>query len=99
MLREKLLMAVSVSPTIAFPFPALVDYPNHLARMYILSRAVGNPHPYYEVVWRPFPNVALDVLVPPLASLMGVPLATRAFLLVSQVGLFAGATLLERSVK
>jgi hypothetical protein len=32
-----MLAAVSFLPVLLTPIPAMVDYPNHLARMYILS--------------------------------------------------------------
>ena len=36
------LLALSLLPVLITPIPAMVDYPTHLARMYILSRA-GTP--------------------------------------------------------
>jgi hypothetical protein len=91
-----MLAAVSFLPVLLTPIPAMVDYPNHLARMYILSQN-GTPsaNPYYEVVWAFYPNLGMDLLVPQMAQLMSVENATRLFLLLSQLLIVSGALLLE----
>ena len=90
------LAAVSLLPVLLTPIPAMVDYPNHLARMYILSRS-GTPdaNPHYEVAWAFYPNLAMDLLVPQMARPIGVESATRLFLLLSQFLIVGGALLLE----
>lgn len=90
------LAAVSFLPVLLTPIPAMVDYPNHLARMYILSQN-GTPdaNPHYEVAWAFYPNLGMDLLVPQMARLMSVENATRLFLLVSQLLIVGGALLLE----
>ena len=94
------LAAASLLPVLLTPIPAMVDYPNHLARMYILSQS-GTPdaNPYYEVAWALYPNLAMDLLVPRMARLISVENATRLFLLVSQLLIVSGALVLERVVK
>src|SRR5438132_99786 len=49
------------------PLP-LGDYPNHLARMYIISTLPHSPilQRYYEIHWQLIPNLALDLMVPQL---------------------------------
>jgi hypothetical protein len=95
-----LLLAASLCPVLLVHIPAMADYPDHLARMYVLSQS-GTPaeNPFYRVVWAPYPNLAMDVLVPPLAQLVGVEAATRLFLLVSEILLVVGAIAVERVVK
>ena len=92
-----MLAAVSLLPVLLTPIPAMVDYPNHLARMYILSQG-GTPdaNPHYEVAWAFYPNLGMDLLVPQMARLMSVENATRLFLLLSQLLIVTGALLLER---
>lgn len=86
-----MLAAVSFLPVLLTPIPAMVDYPNHLARMYILSQnGTSNANPHYEVVWAFYPNLGMDLLVPQMARLMSVENATRLFLLLSQL-LIVGA--------
>jgi hypothetical protein len=95
-----LLAAASLLPTLLTPIPAMVDYPNHLARMYLLAQN-GDPgaNPYYEVRWALYPNLGMDLLVPRLAQWVGVESATRLFLLCGQVLTIGGALALERVVK
>src|ERR1700688_920653 len=94
-----LLAGASLLPVLLTPIPAMVDYPNHLARMYILSQN-GTPdaNPYYEVVWALYPNLAMDLLVPQMARLISVENATRLFLLLSQLSLVGVALVLVRGV-
>jgi hypothetical protein len=95
-----LLIAASLCPVLLVPIPAMVDYPNHLARMFILSRD-GTPsaHPLYQVTWAVYPNLAMDLLVPRLAALMSVEAATRTFYLFSQILIVTGAMAIELVVK
>ena len=87
-----LLTAASLLPVLLTPIPAMVDYPNHLARMYILSRnGTADANPYYEVTWAFYPNLAMDLLVPQIAQLISVENATRLFLLLSQSLIIGGA--------
>lgn len=94
------LAAASFLPVLLTPIPAMVDYPNHLARMFILSRnGMPDANPYYEVAWALYPNLAMDLLVPQVARLISVENATRLFLLLSQLLIVGGALVLERVVK
>lgn len=95
------LLAAALAPVLWFSVPAaMADYPNHLARMFVLARA-GTAHaqPYYEVHWAIIPNLAMDLLVPPLGRLIGVETAMRLFYLASQLLIVSGAMAIERAVK
>jgi hypothetical protein len=95
-----LLAIVSLLPVLLTPIPAMVDYPNHLARMYVLSRnGTADANPYYQVTWALYPNLAMDLLVPRMAQFVNVENATRLFLLLSQLLIVGGALALERVVK
>lgn len=95
-----LLLGASLSPVLLVRIPAMVDYVNHLARMFILSRADGaDANPFYQVSWAMYPNLAMDLLIPQLSRLVDVETATRLFLLLSQVLLITGAMAIERVVK
>lgn len=86
------LLFTSLLPFALVEIPAMVDYPNHLARMSILARAgTAAAHPLYEVAWAPYPNLAMDLIVPPLARVIGVEAATKTFCLVAQVSVVGGA--------
>src|SRR5437588_215467 len=96
MLMIASLFLLSISPVLIVDVPAMVDYPNHLARMHVLAVAgTPNANPFYEVTWRLYPNLAMDLTVPWLAKLMGVETALKAFLLVSQALIVSGAVAIE----
>ena len=84
-----LLMTLVTVPLFSTVLPPLFDYPNHLARMYLL-REGGNA--FYAVRWEPLPNLAQDLIVPPLARLMPLDLASKLFL-VMVFGLIAGGVI------
>src|SRR4051794_7413128 len=72
------LIAAALAPVLFTPIPAMVDYANHLARMYLLAAdgtAAANPH--YQTEWGIYPNLAMDLVVPQWARLTGVENATR----------------------
>ena len=94
------LLAASLCPVLLVRIPAMADYPDHLARMYILNAAgTADENPFYQIVWALYPNLAMDVLVPPLARFVGAEVATRMFLLLSEILLVTGALAIERVVK
>jgi hypothetical protein len=76
----------------------LVDYPNHLARMHILSTLKNSVQlqSYYEIVWRPLPNLAMDLTVPPLAHWLPLAWAGKAFVLATLCLISGGAAVLHR---
>ncbi len=89
------LAAFCMLPVLLAEIPAMVDYPNHLARMSILARAGTTlEHPLYQVVWAPYANLAMDMIVPPVARWIGVEAATKAFYLASQALIIGGAATL-----
>jgi hypothetical protein len=96
-----LLFAAAVMPILwpSLP-PAMVDYNNHLARMFVLARdGTAQAHPYYQVTWSLVPNLAMDLIVPGIGRHIGVDLANRLFYLLSQILIVTGAMALERAVK
>ena len=95
-----LLIGVALAPVLLVPIPAMVDYPNHLARMYILAAdGTANANPHYQVQWALYPNLAMDLVIPQWARLIGVENATRFFLLLGQILIVSGAIALEFAVK
>ena len=59
----------------------LQDYPNHLARIHILSHLENSPilQQYYQASWTLVPNLAMDVIVPLLAQLFPLEVAGAIF--------------------
>ncbi len=72
---------------LAFPFflvdlPPVLDYPNHLAQAYVLAFGAGNPllSAMYAPHWTIFPNLAIDIVGPPLLHVFPVHVAGRLLL-------------------
>jgi hypothetical protein len=69
-----LLAAIVLFPIAMVSVPSLEDYPNHLARMHILSHYNDSEslRQFYEVRWRPIPYLGMDatfVLLSRIASI------------------------------
>ena len=90
----------SLLPTLLVDIPAMSDYLNHLARMYVLTDA-GTMHenPYYEITFALYPNLAMDLVVPQLAKFMKVESAARLFFFGAQVLVVTGAIAIEWTIK
>jgi hypothetical protein len=84
-----LLLALVAAPVFSTALPPLLDYPNHLARMHLLAEGGDR---FYAVRWAPLPNLAEDLIVPPLARLMPLEMAGKLFL-VAIFALIAGGVL------
>jgi hypothetical protein len=89
---------VAALPILIVATPPLLDYPNHLARMHIEADYQGSPllQRFYALDWRPIPNMAMDLVVPPLARIMPLVWAGKAFLLAIFLLMAGGAAMLHR---
>ena len=95
-----LLFVVAILPTLLVEIPAMEDYLDHLARMYILTTAGTNDaNPYYQISWAVYSDLAMDLIVPTLGRFMDVETAGRIFFLASQLLVVTGAIAIELSVK
>jgi hypothetical protein len=88
-----LAMMLVVAPVFSTVLPPLLDYPNHLARMHLLAEG-GDA--FYAVRWAALPNLAEDLIVPPLARLMPLDIAAKLFLVMIFALLSGGAIWLNR---
>jgi|HubBroStandDraft_4_1064222.scaffolds.fasta_scaffold00194_18 hypothetical protein len=88
-----LLLVLASVPVFSTSLPPLVDYPNHLARFWVLATG-GNE--FYGVHWAPLPNLAGDLIVPPLARVMPLELAGKLFLVAIFALMLGGAIWLNR---
>jgi hypothetical protein len=89
---------VAALPILIVATPPLLDYPNHLARMHIEADYHNSPllQQFYALDWRPIPNMAMDLVVPPLARIMPLAWAGKLFLLAIFLIMAGGAALLHR---
>ncbi|MGH7064362.1 MAG: hypothetical protein ACREET_09800, partial [Stellaceae bacterium] len=90
--------ALTLSPLLWARIPPLVDYPNHLARAWILVHAAEIPAlaGNYSVHWRILPDLAMDGVVSALACLVPVELAGRIFVALTMAALVGGTLALHR---
>jgi hypothetical protein len=86
-------MVLVAVPLFSTVLPPLLDYPNHLARMHILAEG-GDA--FYSVHWAALPNLAEDLIVPPLARVMPLDLAAKLFVVIMFALLAGGAVWLNR---
>ena len=94
------LTVVALSPLLAAKVPPLVDYPNHLSRLHILSEWANDPllQRNYVVDWAPAPNLAMEFLILPLSRVMSVFDAGRIYIAACIVLFVVGTLLLRRVV-
>ncbi|HZL59822.1 MAG TPA: hypothetical protein VFC38_08980 [Stellaceae bacterium] len=60
-------------PFLVVSLPAMIDYPNHLARLYVLTHYAQIPafHEFYRPEWHAVPNIAMDAVIVPIVWLTG----------------------------
>jgi hypothetical protein len=88
-------------PVLAVRYPPLADYPNHLARAFILFHYGEVPafQAEYLRVLAPIPNVALDVAFLGLFRVLSVEAASRVFLVLLVLLFALGCHLLGRAIQ
>lgn len=73
------------APLLVCDLPPLIDYPNHLARLFVLASLPGDPElaKFYAPHWSVIPNLALDLAGPPLMDVLPVYAAGRLLIAVA----------------
>jgi predicted anti-sigma-YlaC factor YlaD len=68
-----------LAPLLVVDVPPLLDYPNHLARAFVLAALPNDTilARFYEPHWSIIPNLALDLITPPLLHILPVYVAGR----------------------
>ena len=86
-----LVIAVALWPVLAHVLPA-DEIINHLARCYVILRHGTDPllDRFYTIEWKVVPNLAIDLVVPTLASVFGIFLAGKLFVLAYMLLLLTG---------
>jgi hypothetical protein len=95
-----LFVSISLIPIWTVHTPPLVDYPNHMARMHILVNAHQSAtlQQYYEVRWAILPNLAMDIVIPSLTTVVPLEVAGKLFLSLIFVLLSIGVLALHRAL-
>ncbi len=95
-----LLLGVAAIPLFVTPFPPLADYPGHLAITYILEN-YNRITPFqaaYILDHGIYPNLAMDILVPPLAGIFGIERSGLIFIFFIFVVTVCGALLVNKAL-
>lgn len=95
-----LALVVVLVPVFLVPVPPLTDFANHLARMDIIARLPQDPAlaRFYAIDWALIPNLAIDILVPPLAKLIGIFAAGRLFIALIVITTVSGTWALHNAL-
>lgn len=87
---------VACIPLLFVRYLPSVDFPNHVARIFLLARGLALPgyREFYHAHWAFLPNLAFDLFAAPLARMMPVEAAARLFLFATfALVVFGGARL------
>lgn len=99
-LISALLFIAACFPIVSVQLPPLGDYANHLARMHVIAH-IGDDKQlaqYFSVNWGIIPNLAMDVLVPPLLHVMDVFAAGQLFVILVVFLLVSGPMFLSWTI-
>jgi hypothetical protein len=94
-------LAIGVAvPILLVPVPMLLDYPNHLARIWLLGGGIGVwPFPQvYRLDWDALTNIGIDLLAVPLSAVLPWTAVGQVFLYLGSVLPVAGAVALNRTL-
>jgi hypothetical protein len=89
-----------LAPIWIVKYPGMVDYPNHLARCYILAHYQDNPlwQQRYVLDHSPLPNLAIDLIVTPLLRILPLIVAGKVFLSLAAALYVLGCSAVGRAV-
>jgi len=86
---------ILILPLWQVSLPAMPDYPAHMAGFYLIG---GGASAFYRVRWAFVPNLAGELLVPPLARLVGLSAAIKLFLSAAVAMWVAGPGCIQRAL-
>jgi hypothetical protein len=86
-------------PLFTVEIPPLLDYPNHLARMFVLAHGAddGFLSQVYEQHWSIIPNIAIDAIMPAMLSVMPLYTAGKVVLAITLLLPVAGTIAYSRA--
>src|SRR3954447_4470597 len=95
-----LLLGALVVPVTLVHLPPLFDYPNHVARLWLLGGGVAVPplSHIYAVEWTALTNIGIDLLAVPLTKLVSAETVGALYLALCLVLVPLGAALLNRAI-
>ncbi len=90
-------LAAALLPVVLTETLPLYDYPNHLARAYIILNLDHSEilRRYYALEWAPLPNLAMDLVVPLFGRVVAVETAGKIFIALSFFAISGGTVALH----
>ena len=94
-----LMLGCLLIPLILTEVPPLTDYPNHLARCYLLAFGSSDPalRPMFSAHWQIIPNIGVDLILPKLMHVLPPLVAGRVMLAFCLLIPTTGAIALSRA--
>ena len=91
------LLIIALIPIWSFKYPPLQDYPNHMARMFIISNIKDNLflQEFYDVRFAVLPNLSMDIIVPTLSIFFPLEISGKLMLSLTFITLTSGSLLLN----
>ena len=76
------LCAILLAPLLLVEVPPLLDYPNHLARLFVLALGGNDPvvAGFYTARWSIIPDLGIDLIGPPLIHVLPIHVAGRVLI-------------------
>lgn len=99
-LAYMVLLVFASSPIWFTPRPQLGDYTNHLARVHILLNVSNSPtlQQFYMPQWALIPNLAMDLVVMGLATIMSLETAGKTFITLTLLLISSGTIALHAAL-
>lgn len=94
------LTVAALIPIATHALPPLMDYPNHLARAYVINAIGSDPDlaRYYRIDWEIIPNLMIDLVVPVLNRIFDIYVAGQIFSALAFVAIVSGTLVLHRAL-
>jgi hypothetical protein len=91
--------AGAIIPLAILELPPLNDYVNHLVRLRMIAEWGSDPHllDIYNVEWVIVPNLAVDLILPPLVQLIGEFAAGKVFIIALFILQMSGIAAIQRA--
>src|SRR5580700_11877844 len=89
---------VLAAPLFLVEIPPVLDYPNHMARIYVLAHAATDPvlSKMYAQHWAIIPDLAIDIITPWTLSFLPLHVAGRLVLALALLLPVLGAAVYSR---
>ena len=94
-----LFTVAAAMPLAMLELPPFNDYTNHLVRLRMIAQWGADPYlgHFYRIVWSIVPNLAIDVILPPVIQLIGEFAAGKVFIVTLFILQMTGIAAIQRA--